>query len=242
MTRKWIISICLLMFSNTTPATDTITLNTTGNPPLNTNDMRGFMDVVASTAFGKINITLKTVHLPAERGLKNANLGIEDGEMSRIEGINKLYPNLIMVPEKIMDWQFVAFSKQDIKLDHGWQDLTNFNVAYINGWKILEKNTTHVRTTKVKNATLLFNLLESDRTDIALYEKWGGLLIIGQNHNTLVKLAVPPLEEKAMYIYLNKKHKNIVDPLASALKTMKADGSYNKLVREILSPLLETPN
>jgi polar amino acid transport system substrate-binding protein len=77
----------------------TIVLNTTGNAPLNTPDQQGFVDLVATEAFRRIGVTVKTVKLPAERGLINANQGIHDGEMLRVGGLEKIYPNLIMVPE-----------------------------------------------------------------------------------------------------------------------------------------------
>ena len=218
----------------------TITLNTTGKPPLNTADQTGFMDLVATEAFKRIGIRLRTVQLPAERGLKNANLGIEDGEMSRIAGLEVIYPNLLNVPEKIMDWHFVAFSQKPIKLDNGWTDLKSYTVSFINGWKIMEKNTHGFSTTKVRNAEQLFHLLQKKRTDIILYERWGGLLqkkLLGADKIILIE---PPLAVKPMYIYLNKKHKQLIKPLADALRSMKNDGSYARFSDQLLKPLTDT--
>lgn len=215
-----------------------ITLNTVGNPPLNTPEKSGFMDLVVSSALSKIGLKLNTVHLPAERGLKNANLGVEDGEMSRIAGLEKLYPNLIRVPEKLMDWEFVAFSAENIDLNNGWQSLSGYTVAYINGWKIFENNTRSLYVTKVKNVNFLFKLLQKKRADIILYEKWGGLLMRNKLNASTITLDQPPLAKKPMYIYLHKKHKDLVAPLAKALREMKQDGSYKKIETEILIPLL----
>ena len=219
-----------------------VTLNTTGKPPLNTKEKTGFMDVVASEAFKRIGISLRTVQLPAERGLKNANLGIEDGEMSRIAGLEKLYPNLIAVPEKIMDWHFVGFSLNPISLAHGWSDLKPYTVSFINGWKILETNTTAMTVTKVRNSEQLFKLLTNKRIDVILYERWGGLLMRKNLSENQIRLLEPPLAIKPMYIYLHKKHHLLIEPLAKALKDMKNDGSYVRITNELLTPLTDPTN
>ena len=216
----------------------TIVLNTTGNAPLNTPDQKGFVDLVAIEAFRRIGINVKSVKLPAERGLINADQGIEDGEMLRIGGLDRVYHNLIMVPEKIMDGVFVGFSKKDIDLSAGWSALSPYSVVFINGWKILEQNVPPgTNVVKVRSADLLFPMLELNRADIVLYEEWGGLYILASHQPTSIKELKPPLASRPLYMYLNKKHKDLVPKVADALKTMKADGSYQKIVDRILSPL-----
>jgi len=215
-----------------------LTINTTGKPPLNTADASGFMDLVTKEALNRIGYSLKTIQLPAERGLKNVNSGIEDGEMSRIKGLEKLYPNLVRVPEKIMDWEFVAFSFQKIDLSHGWSGLLPYSVSYINGWKILEKNVPKkAEQTKVRTPEQLFSILSKKRTDLILYERWGGLLFTKEHHLRNVKIQSPPLATKEMFIYLHKKHLDIVPKLAASLKSMKTDGSYQEIFNKLLKPL-----
>lgn len=241
--------LCLLTFSflfiiipQSFAGDNNLRLNTTGQPPLNSDDKTGFMDKVTQQAFNKLHFQLETVQLPAERGLINANSGLEDGEMSRISGLNSVYPNLIEVPEKIMDWEFVAFSKKAINLDQGWKSLSNYSIAIINGWKILEKNVPKsADITKVKNPTQLFGLLERNRTDIVLYEKWGGLAFIKEKKMNDIKLLSPALAEKEMHIYLHKKHTKLVTPLSNALLEMKSNGEYEKIYQTILTPFIQKP-
>ena len=167
-------------------ADNIIELNTTGTPPLNTPDQTGFMDQVAKEAFRRIGITLKTVQLPAERGLISANEGIEDGEMSRIAGLEHTYHNLIQVPEKIMDWEFVVFSIQSAPISQGWNGLQPYSVAFLNGWKILERNVPPLSNTiKVNTPEQLFTMLKKNRTDLIIYERWCGLFYPWQNGRCL---------------------------------------------------------
>lgn len=214
-------------------------LNTTGHPPLNTNTQNGFMDDVATEAFRRIGIELRTTKLPAERGLKNANYGLVDGEMSRIKGLDKIYTNLIRVPEKIMDWEFMVFSSKKISLNDGWNDLSGKLVAHINGWKILEKNIpSSAEITVTANSEELFTLLRKKRTDYIVYERWAGYLSLGHFNMSEVQGQFPPLAVREMFIYLHKKHKALIPKLTSALKAMKKDGSYQKMVNKHLAPLM----
>lgn len=227
-------AICLA----TTAQQPVLVLNTTGNPPLNTADQTGFVDLVITEAFHRIGVIIQSVKLPAERGLLNANQGIEDGEMLRISGLSKIYTNLIMVPEKIMDGRFVGFSKKSIDLSAGWNALTDYSVVFVNGWKIMERNVPpKTNIVKVRSADLLFPMLELDRADIALYEEWGGLYLLAKTHSKKIKELKPPLASRKLYMYLNKKHQALVPLVTHVLKQMKADGSYQALVDRILTPL-----
>lgn len=216
-----------------------VELNSTGNPPLNMLGRSGFLDIVVAEALSRVNVELKIVFLPAERGLLEANNGFIDGDMSRIAGLDATYPNLMPVPEKLMDWEFVAFTKlKDMHVD-GWASLQGKSVAIINGWKILERNVpTESELIKVKRYSQLFALLFNDRVDYVVYERWGGLEHLRQNPSHDVVMLTPPLVVKEMYIYLNKKHRDLVGPLALALRKMKVDGSYQKIYNQAFSAIL----
>jgi len=233
-----VLLLCLLIPCNSVFAQPVIVINTTGNPPLNTPEQTGFLDAVAQEAFIRIGYTLKTVKLPAERGLRNTNAGIEDGEMSRIAGLEKIYTNLIKVPEKIMDWEFVVFSNKPIELVNGWSSLGNKSLTYINGWKILENNIpASANVTRARTAEQMFSLLEKNRVDYIIYEHWGGLLLSKTHNLNSLKLRRPPLATREMFIYLHKKHENLVSKLAESLRQMKLDGKYQQIKNEILKPL-----
>lgn len=235
----WLCTYYLLPLSISSVAADdhlTVELNTTGMPPLNTPDQKGFMDLIALAAFSRIGVTLKTVQLPAERGLLDANAGYEDGEMSRIAGLSEKYTHLIQVREKIMDWEFMAFSARLSDMQAGWSGLASQSTAIITGWKILENNVPPTaQLTKVKFPYQLFHLLQQNRVDLVLYERWGGLTLL--KHQKKIKLLEPPLAVKAMYIYLHEKHWALVPRLEQALRSVKQDGTYASIYNKILAPL-----
>lgn len=231
----------LLIIPLNSAAQPTITLNSAADAPLTTDGRDGFLDQVARNIFNKIGYKLTIEKLPAERALRSANSGLIDGEIIRVGGMEKHYPNLIRVPEKIMSLGFFVFSKKQIDLRNGWSALAEKNVAFINGWKIAEKNTPNTAAvTRVKDSQQLFSLLEKDRADFVIYEHWGGNYIINQSQLTNVSMVQPALATNDMYIYLHKRHKAIVPKLSQALTDMKKDGSYEKLAEKHLLPIRRT--
>ncbi|MFV1997224.1 MAG: substrate-binding periplasmic protein [Acidiferrobacterales bacterium] len=220
-------------------AQKTLVLNTAFTSPLSNDSQSGFADVVVGEALQRIGYKLESVNLPAERALINANIGIDDGDLLRIKGLQKTYPNLIWVPEKIIDLEFVVFTRNKDFPVTGWRSLKPYSVAIVTGWKILERNITGTATlTKVKNANQLFTLLLKDRVDVVVYERWVGLGYIKQHRIRGVKMLEPPLARRSTYVYLHKKHKHLVPKLAAALRAMKADGSYQRAFQRILAPVV----
>ncbi len=232
--------IALLLVSVSSFAENkTIVLATAGaKPPLHTDNNTGFTDIVLKTAFDRIGYKLDIRVLPAERSLIASNRGIIDGEVQRIEGMTKIYPNLIRVPESIVDWKFVVFSKQEINTKKGWDSLKPYVTSYITGWKIFEINVPKdVAISKVRNSDGLFKLLNNDRTDLVLYELLQGLKHIKENSYKEIKAFFPPMASKKMYPYLHKKHVLLVPKLTKALKDMKEDGTYDQIYQRVIGQL-----
>jgi len=226
-----------LLLSANVRSDPSLILNTAAPPHLGGSNLTGFIDRVQAEALRRMGYTLEIVRLPAGRGLQNSNAGLIDGESIRIAGLDKIYPNLVRVDEKIMDLDFVAFSKQNIRINNGWNSLKHHVVSIVNGWKILEKNIPKNTTlTKVKSVAQLFALLEKDRTDLVIYERLGGLAIIADKQYNSMHVIEPPLDTREMYMYLHKKHKALIPELTKILKKMKQDGSYRQIARETLAP------
>ena len=216
-----------------------LVLNDTNDPPFTTADRSGFLDVVAGEAFRRVGVELRLVKLPAERGLINANAGIEDGDMVRIAGLEKQYPNLVRVPEKLVDWEFTAFSK-DASIASNWTALRRRSVGLIKGWKIYEQNMAGAeRAVTADDPAQLFRLLELDRIEVALYMRWMGLALVKQQGLKDVQPLEPPLATREMFIYLHKRHAQLAPRLADALRALKRDGFYERAYREKLLPYRE---
>jgi polar amino acid transport system substrate-binding protein len=211
-----------------------LVLNDTNDPPYTTPDHSGFIDVVAGEAFRRVGVELRLIKLPAERGLINANEGSEDGDLVRIAGLEKLYPNLIRVPEKLVDWEFAAFSK-DKTIPSTWSALQQHDVGLIKGWKIYEKAFAgSERVSAADDPAQLFQLLKINRIEVALYERRLGLALMKQQGLKDMHPLAPPLDTREMFIYLHRRHAPLAPKLAEALRAMKREGVYQRVYNEKL--------
>lgn len=231
----YVITLVFVLFIARPAHTQAIVLNTANDPPNSTDDQAGICDRIMSEAFRRMGIPLKIVRLPSERALINANEGVDDGNFARVEGLDKLYPNLIRVSEEITTFEFVAFSRKAAFKTTGWDSLKPYNVGIITGWKILEKNTVGVKSlTKVRDEKLLFSLLLSGKADLVLYDRMQGKVVLKQLASGDIRVLTPPLAVKGMYLYLNKRHAGLVPKLELTLRAMKKDGTVKRIVGEML--------
>ncbi|MFP5410574.1 MAG: substrate-binding periplasmic protein [Gammaproteobacteria bacterium] len=218
-----------------------LVLNDTNEPPFTTADGRGFLDLVAGEAFRRAGVRLKLVRLPAERGLINANAGLDDGDLTRIAGLEAAYPNLIRVPEKLIDWDFCAFSKQSLP-GASWESLRPRSLGLIRGWKIYERQYADAASVvTAEDSAQLFRQLERERIEVALFERWQGLARIKRERLTGVRVVEPSLARREMYIYLHKRHAALVPRIADALRDIKTEGLYDRLYRDKVLTLGEPP-
>lgn len=225
-----------MAWTNPCMAEERLVISTVFTPPLSDLDGSGMLDRIVREACRRIGIKVEYIHLPGERSLQNANNGLIDGDILRIGDMERLYPNLVPVPEKIMDFEFVAFTRRQDVTIQDWASLRPFATSIVTGWKILEINVPAQGRVDVQNLGLLFTLMLKDRTDIVVHERYEGLWQARALGLEDVRVLLPPLAVREMYLYLNKKHHSLTEPLADALRAMKRDGTYSAIVRETLEP------
>lgn len=228
-----------LLFPSLSNANGFLTISSGRGEPFLTVDQRGFYDLIVKNMFERIGVKAKTVLLPSERSLLNANAGIDDGNIARIKGVEKKYTNLVIVPEKVIDFEFVAFTKnKQIKVEN-WVNLKPYNVAFINGWKVFEQKVTDYKTlVRTRDSQQLFELLDNNRVDVALYDLWSGVWW-AKKYTSGTLYRQPPIASFELYLYLHKKHQKLVPKLVKALKDMKLDGTYQQIYDETLTQLLD---
>lgn len=232
----------LLISSGLRAETPILVLNDANSAPFTNEADTGLVDVVAHEAFRRAGLQLKLIRLPAERALLNANAGIDDGEVSRIAGMEKAYPNLIPVPEKLVDHHFVAFTR-NAKLKHAtWNSVTPFSVGYIRGYKIIESNLRpETKTTTANDAEQLLTMLDKGRIDIAIYRRWEGIALARKMGIENIHIIEPSLAEKEIFIYLHKRHADKVPKIAAALREIRAEGLFARACREAFSAFNPLP-
>jgi polar amino acid transport system substrate-binding protein len=197
----------------------------------------GFLEQLARAAFRRIGVEVEVTTVPVERAMINVNAGIDDGDLFRVAGVERVYPNLLRVPEKLFDSEFIAYTKRaDIRI-RDWADLQPYIVAYANGWVIFDRNVkTAKEITKTPSLDDLYPLLDKGRADVILMDRWQWRWV-AREKGYGTGLYEAPLAKVEIFMYLHKKHADLVPKVARALADMKADGSYQKIYDAYLKPL-----
>lgn len=225
------IIIVYILFIPSILCAATLSLNTAHVSPRSTPDGKGFEDLIVKEAFRRISNEIKIIHSPSERCLVNANNGIDDGNFARIAGLEAMYPNLVMVPEPIASFEFAVFSKKKNIRVNGWNSLKPYKTGIITGWKILETNLGPLPLLyRATDQQSLFDMLEQDRIDVAVFELAEGKEIVRQREKTAIRPIKQLLDKRDMFIYMNKRHSALIIPLSNALKDMKRDGTFQRIL------------
>lgn len=229
-----------LMIGGAPAQAEDLLLNTGTVAPFNTPAGDGFVDRVVREAFARAGRNARVVSYPTAtaRALKLADSGQDDGVALRVAGLEARFPNLVRIPEKVMDNDFVALSPEPLPGRVDWSSLDGLAVGYILGWVIFEKSMPEgAFPTAVRDVPQLFGLLANRRADTILYERWQGLAA-AQDRGLDVAVNEPPLASVEMFMYLHRDHADLVEPVADALRSMKADGTYDRILAETLLPLV----
>lgn len=206
------------------------TINTQIIPPYTTENNNGFEDLLAIKLFRQMGFNLVISHVPEERGLLNLNQGLDDAILSRVAGLEKIYPNIIQLNEVAVEWRFVAFTKRNDMQIRSWDDFEPYDVAHVTGWKIFEQNIRKYRSLiRVHKARQLFQLLNANRVDVVVYALRPGKWLIKNLGIKNVHALKPDLASKKKYFYVHKRHRERIPEADSILKQFKEEGIYNQL-------------
>ena len=207
-------------------------------PPLSTPEGTGMIDLIVKEAFSRIGVTIQIIVADSTNALEKTDKGLYDADLMRIGGANEKYPNIVQVPETYFDYEFVAFSKTVNETMTGYEGLKPYRLVVPAGWVETNKNVTEANTksvVRIASPFEMFNMLVKGETDLVIYNRLVGYELIKETGLSDIHALEPPLAVRPMFLYLNKKHNDLVAKLASAISDMKKDGTIRKIIDETLS-------
>ncbi|WP_373888482.1 ABC transporter substrate-binding protein [Massilia genomosp. 1] len=189
-------------------------------------------ELVMAEAYRRIGRVLVVHKLPGERTLMMANEGRMDGELYRKVGMEREYPNLMIVPVPLLTYEIVIFTRGTEFTVNGWESLRPFSIGYVRGIKIVKENTAGMKTEAVPTMEQAFQKLSMGRTDVVVGNRLSGLAAAETLKIDDVRALSPALASFPVYHYVNKHHAALVPALAAALQAMKADKTIEKLQKQ----------
>lgn len=205
--------------------------------PLSNAEGTGIVDRVAIEAFRRVGVSACMERLPCERSLLNADAGVTDGDLLRIPSVVAgKYPNLVAVPEVLYALPMSGFATRTDIQAKGLDGLAKLRVGYVLGWKILDEQVRAADILRVRGPEELFPLLAEDKADIVIYERATGLQLVKELGLKGIRALDPPLLVTPQYLVLHRRHQRLAEPLAAAIRAIKADGGYAAAFRQAGHP------
>ena len=169
--------------------------------------------------YKSIGVELVFRKMPSERALVAANRGVVDGEIMRIEGLEKKYQNLVPTKVPITVMSISLFSlKQEPYTDLSMLD--NSRTGYLRGIKLSENLLEGKRSYASNSIKSVFSMLLKGRVDYVLAPAVSSLEFLKKADPSFasVKRLQPDVRKVYLYHYLHKKNAKILESFNKALE------------------------
>lgn len=184
---------------------------------------------VVQAAARRAGIPVAARLVPAERALALANSGATDGDVGRIDGLDKQYPNLVRVPEPVYHYAAFAFALNKLEVSAGWESLRGHAICIRRGIKLFELRTEGMPRQVLDDESSVLRMLRNGGCELALLEPNNPAVKAEMAAQPPLYKLLPPLEVAPLYLYLHKSHAGLVPRFAEALKQMRQDGTLQKI-------------
>ena len=207
--------------------------------------LNGVVQEVGKRAFDKYNINFKLKTFPAARALISANSGEVDGDAYRVVDFHKKtggkFPNLIRVDAPYLSIYFTAFvedKNKDIVIND-WKDLAPYKVAVIRGNKTMEARVNEF-VPKAQQSVVTFydeafKMLLLKRVDVVIGKPIIGAKYLKENKNLHMR---GKFQFQDIYIYLHKKHKDLIPKIEAELRHLKTIGALADIEKGVRNRLM----
>lgn len=187
---------------------------------------------ILTEAYKRLHIDIEFVYLPAERPMWSANNGIVDGVDARVTGLEKRYPNLLMINVPLNLGTLYVDTKDVSFTVNGWQSVKPYRIAYLRGSQMIERNLRDLPIESVTSIKQGFMMLAHNRVDIVIAD-------VNQAAESLpdfpdIKRLSPAIYSFPVYHYVNKKHANLVPKLEAVLQQMVDDKTIEHIQQAFL--------
>lgn len=186
-------------------------------------------------AYRRLGMQMVVHKVPGERSLRSANNGDMDGELYRKLGIDREYPNLVIVPVTLLTYEIVIFTLGTSFVVHGWDSLRPYTIGYVKSIKIVEQNTQGMRVEVAFTLRQAFLKMTLGRSDVVVANHASGMAALKELNLPGVKVLTPALATFPVFHYLNKKHAALVPKLTTVLQQMQKDKTIETIQKSVMA-------
>ena len=192
---------------------------------------------VLREAYARLGYEFEVRYYDGHEALIHSNAGLVDGELMRVDGINRQFENLVQIPIPVNYLDIVAFTRDQDFHVHGWSSLQPYRIGVIKSILAIEEPTRGMNRVYAASVDELVQLLHDEEIDIAPMPRTTGLIAVQAHPQSGVRELPGVLETIFIYHYLNAKNSHLVPDLERELKSMLLDGSLRRLCEQSYASL-----
>ena len=202
-------------------------------------DGKGAVDIIAVEAFRRIGVEFETIFLPGKRAKAMVNSGDFDGNLTGTPTLGASLPNAIMVPEHALSVDFVAISRNAGARLSGWDELSQYPVAYVRGHKLFDRHVKNTgdRLVLMNDYAILGNFflrrsLDHGGVEFFLMSRTLAPNVFADEIGRTLFVVEPPLKTITVHFYIHKRYPDLVPRLDKVLREMRRDGTIKRLLAQ----------
>jgi polar amino acid transport system substrate-binding protein len=232
LTRKWIVwpgmLLGLLLLWTSVHAQEKLVLSRTGPGEWvgQTIALR-----LLKAAYREAGIEIEVEEYPAERAVLMAAYGETAGVLTRMEGLESLYPSLVRIPVPVSYLELMCYTRAAAFRVSGWESLRPYRIVSMLGDKLTAQNTAGMRVTAVATPEQAFKMLAAGRADVAVQPR-DIPFTMQLTENGEIRMLKPPLATLPTYHYLNRRHEHFVPRLTTLLTRLHHAGEFSRIQAE----------
>ena len=188
---------------------------------------------VLEYAYEAAGVEISVESYPALRSLVNADIGITDGVMVRMSGLEASYTNLIRIKIPVSFIELMVYTRDVFFNVEGWESLSPYKITFMLGNQLVMEHTAGMKFETVSTPELAFKKLLLGRTDLVIEAReynciYEDMDVLG------IQMLEPPLVRIPTYHYLNKRHVLLIPVLESVLKNMNDNGEIERIMNAVV--------
>ncbi len=205
-------------------------------PGISQPDGEGSADRLVAEVFRRIGVEFEIVYLPGKRAKAMLVQGKVDGYLTGSPSFRASAPNAIMIPEPFMTIDYVALSRDSTTRLSGWDDVSQYPVAYLRGHEYFGR---HVENTDDRLVLLndytalrdffLKRTMDRGGVSFVLVARKIAVAASGKDLGRNVFIVEPPLGSISRHIFVHERHRDLVPRLDRAIREMHRDVTIDRL-------------
>ncbi len=195
---------------------------------------------VLREAYRRLGYEIELRKYEGHSGLSQANAGLVDGELMRIDGLSRRYDNLVQISIPLNYAPMVVFARDADFNVGGWNSLQPYRIGIVQGVLLSEQGTRGMDTRPADSFDQLVRWLANGKIDVAVTLRVSGLMTLRDYPDSGVRELPGMLETIFLYHYLHSKNTGLVRDVERVLKSMLLDGTLRNIHEQSYATLLGT--